>query len=335
MLSALIVFAGLAAVIIAAGTFLARSADAIAESTGLGGMLVGSILLAGVTSLPELSVDISAVRMNMPDLAVGDLLGSSLMNLLILAVLDLTHHSQGKMLSRTAAAHALAGLFSIAMTGLVGLAILTTSKVSNWTFLGAHAWIWLIAGAYFLGVRMIYLDQRIALQTAEKQNLEMEKLHPKIPLWPALIRFIAAGAVILVTGPSLAKAAGNIAELSGLGNSFVGMTFVAVSTSLPELAASFVAIRIGAFDLAVGNVFGSNAFNMLLFLPLDFAFPGALFGGVSATHGVAVLAVVVATSLVIMGQLYHVERRKKLLEPDALLVILTIVGALALVYFAG
>jgi Sodium/calcium exchanger protein len=78
--------------IMGAGTLLARFADKIPELTGLGRLLVGSVLLAGATSLPELTVDTSAVRLGLADLAVGDLLGSSLMNLMILAVLDLSNH---------------------------------------------------------------------------------------------------------------------------------------------------------------------------------------------------------------------------------------------------
>lgn len=335
MFSAVSIFVGLAAVIIAAGYVLARCADAIAEATGLGGLLVGSILLAGATSLPELSVDLSAVRMNMPDLAVGDLLGSSLMNLLILAVLDLSYYSRGKMLSRNAAAHALAGTFSIALTGVVGLALLTSSRVGNWVFLGVHAWIWIVAAGYVLGVRMVFLDQRISARTFEEQTAPVEKPPSTISPWKAGIGFVCAAAVILVTGPHLAKAAGHLAELSGLGNTFVGTTFVAVSTSLPELAASFVAIRLGAYDLAIGNVFGSNAFNMLLFLPLDFAFPGALFASTTPVHTVSAFAIIVATSIVLMGQLYHVESRRRFFEPDAIMVILIVLAAFGVIYCAG
>ncbi|RPI81238.1 MAG: hypothetical protein EHM42_10975, partial [Planctomycetaceae bacterium] len=95
-------FLVLAAVVALAGTYLARAADQIAEITRFGRLLIGSVLLAAATSLPEMTVDLSAVRQWMPDLAVGDLLGSSLMNLSILAILDLAHRSAGKMLSREA-----------------------------------------------------------------------------------------------------------------------------------------------------------------------------------------------------------------------------------------
>jgi cation:H+ antiporter len=89
-------FVLLAGAVAIAGSLLARSADRIAEATGLGRLLVGSLLLAGVTSLPELSVDIAAIRSGFVDLAAGDLLGSSLMNLLILAVFDLSVRSGKK-----------------------------------------------------------------------------------------------------------------------------------------------------------------------------------------------------------------------------------------------
>jgi cation:H+ antiporter len=125
-----------------------------------------------------------------------------------------------------------------------------------------------------------------------------------------------------------------VADLSGLGNTFVGTTLVALSTSLPELAASFAAIRIGSLDLAVGNLFGSNAFNMLLFVPLDFACPGVLFASVSSVHTISAFAAILATSVIIMGQLYQVERRIPILEPDSLAVITIVIGALAIIYYA-
>jgi cation:H+ antiporter len=334
MLHAALQFVALAALIIVAGTFLARCADLIAEATGWGRLLVGSVLLAGATSLPELSVDLSAVRLNLPDLAMGDLLGSSLMNLLILAALDLTHHARGRMLSRVAAAHALGGLFSIALTSLVGLGLLTARRTQQWTLLGVHAWVWVVAVSYVLGVRMVFLDQRVAERAAHDRHLPAAAEQRHLPLWRAIAGFVLAALVVLVAGPYLAESAGQIAELSGLGNTFVGTTLVALCTSLPELAASYAAVRLGSLDLAIGNVFGSNAFNMLLFLPLDLVFPGALFAAVSPVHVISVLAAIVATSVVIMGQLYSVESRTRLLEPDALIVIAIILAGLAIIYYA-
>lgn len=112
----------------------------------------------------------------------------------------------------------------------------------------------------------------------------------------------------------------------------MGTTLVALTTSLPELVASLAAVRLGAVDLAIGNVFGSNAFNMIMFVPLDAVCPGSLFQAVSSAHAITAFAVIVDAAITILGQLYHAERRLPIIEPDALLVILVIGGALALVF---
>ena len=138
--------------------------------------------------------------------------------------------------------------------------------------------------------------------------------------------------MLFLAGPRLAQTAGQLAELSGLGKTFVGTSLLAVSTSLPELVACITAMRMKAFDLVVGNVFGSNAFNMILFFPLDAAHSGSLFADISPSHGVTALAVILATSVATLGQLYQVEKRRRVVEPDALLMLLILTGALFLVY---
>ncbi|QDU29423.1 Inner membrane protein YrbG [Anatilimnocola aggregata] len=333
MLVPILQFLVCAAVIVVAGTFLSKFADAIAELTGLGRLLVGSVLLAGATSLPELTVDISAVRMGAVDLAVGDLIGSCLMNLLILAILDLSHHSNGRMLSKQAAAHALSGSVSASLICLVALGLLTSKWISPYAMMGLSPVIIAIVVAYILGVRLVYLDQRIAHRTAVDEGAKPHEVGANLSLGNAVAGFVACAGVILIAGPFLAHAADALATESGLGGTFVGTTLVAFSTSLPELVASLAALRMGAHDLAIGNVFGSNAFNMLLLAPLEVIQPGSLFSAVSPNHAITCVATLLATQVAVMGQLYQVEKRTRLIEPDALLVILIVFGALGLVYF--
>ncbi|MFM7137896.1 MAG: sodium:calcium antiporter [Planctomycetota bacterium] len=326
-------FLGLAAIVAAAGTILARSADRIAEGTGLGRLLVGSVLLAAATSLPELSVDIAAVRAGTPDLAVGDLFGSSLMNLLILAGIDLAQRSAHRMLSREAASHALSATLAIALTALAALAVLTAGRLPSVTFVGIGGWSWAILAAWLLGARMLFIDQRISARAAMEAAVESGVGPAARPgLARPAVAFATAAVVLVVAGPRLAAVADQLAHETGLGRTFVGTTLVALTTSLPELVASVAAVRMGAFDLAIGNTFGSNAFNMVLFMPLDALYPGSLFAGVNPAHAVTALAVIVATAAAVLGQLYHEERRLPILEPDAVLVVLVVVGALALVY---
>ena len=327
----------LAAVVAVAGSLLAQSADAIAEVTGLGRLLIGSLMLAAVTSLPELSVDIAAVRAGLTDLAAGDLFGSSLMNLLILASIDLTIRSGRRMLSREAASHALSAALGIALTSLAGLAVLTAGRLPEVTLLGISGWSWAILLAYLLGARMIFIDQRISARLAAEARAGAAAEEPPHaatgPLWRSAVLFAAAAVVLGLTGPRLAHVAGDLAEQTGLGGTFVGTTLVAVSTSLPELVASITAVRLGAIDLAIGNTLGSNAFNMVLFAPLDAFHEGPLFAAVSMSHAVTAFAVVIATAIAILGQLYHAERRLPLIEPDAFLMLLVLLGGLVLVYY--
>lgn len=330
-------FLVLALAVAVAGWLLARSADQIAEATGLGRLLIGSLLLAAVTSLPELSVDIAAVRAGFVDLAAGDLFGSSLMNLLILAVIDLSIRSGRRMLSREAASHALAATLGIALTALAGLAVLTAGRLPAVTVLGVGGWSWAILLAYLLGARMLFINQRIAVRLAAEARGDTPvksagKIGRSPPVWRAGVIFGAAAVALLVTGPRLAHTAGALAEATGLGGTFVGTTLVALSTSLPELAATITAVRLGAIDLAIGNAFGSNALNMVLFIPLDAVHAGPLFTEVSPTHAVTAFAVVLATAIAILGQLYHGERRLPLIEPDACLMLLVLLGGLLLVY---
>src|SRR3989338_6701422 len=278
-----------ALVIIAAGSFLTKFADKIADVTGWGKMFVGGLLLAGATSLPELMVDLKAVRLDLPDLAVGDLLGSSLSNLLILATLDFAFPSAFRRTAFSPAFlhHSLAAVLTIVLTSIVGIGIASRLETS---FFGVSLFSWAVVVVYLYGLRLIYLEgnyQAVTPLVAEEQQ-PSEATRYK-PLLLAFSGYIASALVILAAAPFLVHAADQLAKQSGLGHTFIGTTLVALATSLPELVATLAAFRMGAPDLALGNIFGSNAFNMILFVPLDFMYPKALFSAVSSIHAVTAL----------------------------------------------
>jgi len=333
MLQPVLQFVIAASLIVVAGTFLTRYADAIADLTGFGRLLVGSILLAGATSLPELAVDISAIRLGNPDLAVGDLMGSSLFNILILAMLDLSRRSRGKMFSRAVVAHALSSTASMLLAALAALSILLGPRLVGATLGSIGIGTIVIIIAYGFCIRLIFFDQRVSAQQAPAAEQQVLVPAGGLTLRHASLGFALAAIVIVFTGPFLASAADEVAELSGLGGTFVGTTLVALCTSLPELVATLTAVRMGAFDLAVGNIFGSNAFNMVLFFPLDIVHAGSLFADVSPNHAITCLATIVVTGISIMGQLYQVEKRIHFLEPDAVLVLVLVIGSLVGLYY--
>lgn len=327
MSSALIQFASSALVIVLAGYFLTKCADAFAERTKLGKALVGSIFLAAATSLPELFVDINAIKNNQPDLAVGDLFGSSLFNLLILAIADLMHRNSKSMFSKSAQSHAISALMTINVTAIAGLAVLSGKYISQASVMDVSLPVFGVLLSYILCIRLIYSNQKMIVSSSEKHEADIMTL-PK-----AIGGYLASTVILFITAPYLTHAAAVIADESGLGNTFVGTTLLAFCTSLPELVSTITAVRMGAFDLAIGNIFGSNSFNMILLVPLDFFFKGPLLAAVSQTHALTAMATIVTTSVAAMGQLYQVEKRIKLIEPDALVIIVITVGFLTFLYF--
>lgn len=313
-------------VILIAGTALTRCADKIAGITGLGRVFVGSVFLAAATSLPELSVDLNAVRQGNPDLAAGDLLGSSLMNLLILAVFDALGLSPRHAFGSDSRRHALSALLTVLLTAWIGLAVASGGGPE---LLGAGFFSWGALVIYALGQRVTWLDRDPSEEASELAR-------PGAGLAKALAAPVAgygaAALAILLAAPRLAAAADRLATLSGLGQTFIGTTALALATSLPELVATIAAFRIGAPDLALGNIFGSNAFNMALFLPLDLALPGSFFGAVRPVHALSAFAVITASTLGVMGHVIKPRERRRFLEPSAELIALLIAGLLWLLY---
>lgn len=328
-------FVCLSAVIIAGAMFLAKFCDDIADATGLGGSVTGLVLLAGATSLPELSVGYSAIKAGAVDLAAGGVLGSSLVNLLILALVDLISRRPGMILTRSAAAHALSATVGALLTGLILLGILLDDQ---YTFLCVGPASWAVIAAYGLCARLIFLDQRESAKVAEEElhtvPAEEAELR-KLPLALSILGFVVATAVIFFTAPQLAATGDTIATVTGLGRTFIGTLLLAAVTSLPEAVSTIACVRLGATDMAISNIFGSNAFNMLIFGALDFSTSGSLLSSVSETHSITAACVLVTTAVGLLSILYRAEKRWWLVEPDAALIALMVVGSLYLVYVNG
>lgn len=323
-----LVFVAGATVLVGAGIVLARSGDEIATRTRLGGLLVGTLLMATATSLPEIVTVVTAAAANAPDLAVGSLFGSSMGNMAILAVLDLVHRKH--VWPSIELGHARVGTLAIALTALAVMGVVTPRGLTfGWVGFDTVLIVtgWVAAVAWMRRSR----GTRVAEFPTPTEWGEAEA--PRGGLRPAVIRFSVATAAVLIAGPVVAIAGDGIADASGLDETFVGVLFVAVATSLPELVASLGAVRIGAYDLAVGNLFGSNAFNMIVLLFADVAYvrgpilTGADVGQVVAGVG-AIGLMAVALAAIVHGE----ETRISRLEPDALVLLLFYGGALYAVW---
>jgi cation:H+ antiporter len=294
--------------VIAAGGFgLSRYGEVIAERTGLTGGWVGLVLLASVTSLPELTTGLSSVTLaHAPNIAVGDALGSCMFNLLILAVIDLLYR-KAPVFTRASHGHILSANFSTLLLGLVGLSILLPTGADKLA-IGHVGGVTLVIGlVYLLALRLVYTyDQRLSLDPPD----EISAAFPRITLKTAIWGYAACSAVVIAAGLLLPAIAVQMAHAMGWSNSFVGTLFVAAATSVPELAVTIFAVRFGALNMAVGNLLGSNLFNMVVLAVDDVAFvKGPLLSNVSNVHAATVLSVLVMNGIASVALVYRPTRR--------------------------
>jgi cation:H+ antiporter len=303
MTGALLQF-GLCALLIArAGFTLSASADRLAELHGWGRGWVGLALLATVTSLPELASGISAVAVvKAPNLAVGNALGACVVNLAFLVVVDALQ--RGQPMYRTAAAtHVLTAAFGVVLLGLAALAMIAGPHAPELMNLGLASP--LLLGGYLLALRGVQAHERSA-----RAETDPPPPPDRTVLRQEWTRFAIAALVVLAAGSALPYAADRLAEAAGWSRSFVGTVFMAVATTLPEMAVTLGALRLGALDMALGNLLGSNLFNVTI-LAVDDLFwrGGPLLAAVAPVHiGTAVTAMTMS-GLVLIGLVMRPQGR--------------------------
>jgi len=328
-----------AGVVVAAATQLARHGDRIAAESGVGGLWIGVVLVASATSLPEIVTDTTAAWIDEPDLAVGDLFGSSMANMMILALITLLYRRH-QVWQRITLGHTLVAALAIVLTSLAGASI---SAGLGWSIGHVGLDTIGIALVYILGMRVVLRHEhlgarrRIAEEAgrAASSGDDAEEVKLQLPSWGALFAFGASAAFILAAAPFLASSASDISDITGISDAFVGVTFLAITTSLPELATVIAAVRLGSYDLAVGNLFGSNAVNMSIFLFADIAYrPGPISANVAEAQVLAALVPILLMATAMMGIIYRAERRF-LIEPGAVAMVLGYIGGMWLIFQVG
>jgi cation:H+ antiporter len=312
--------------IIISGTYLSRFGDIIADKSGLGQAFIGGILIAMATSLPELVTSISSALVGAPDIAVGNAFGSNTFNLVILAFADLLQ-GKGPLLLRVNYSHILSGLVGVLLSALVVFSLILSHFMNfNLNVFGVGLDSIILLLTYLVSVRMIYrYDQNNPLDAKDE---EKENLNSEYTLNKALLGFAACAVVIVFSGYRLTLTADQISAVTGIDQSFIGSILVAAATSLPELVATISAIRIGAYNMAVGNVFGSNIFNMTVIFFADvFYRQGVLLQDVRIVHILTATVGIVMATIILIGLFYRSRRSFMWMGWDAI--------AAAVVYFLG
>jgi cation:H+ antiporter len=264
----LLVLAGLGLLALG-GEVLVRGAVALAGRLGLSPAVIGLTVVAAGTSLPELIVSVIAALEGTPDIAVGNVVGSNIFNLGFIAGLV-------ALVSPLAVRGNVVKLeYPVMLLATVFFLLLATDGV----FSRAEAGGFLLSLVVFTmwSVRIARTEARPAEVAALEDQAEERALHPKAMETLVSVAAVVGGLALLAFGGRiLVDGAVALAQLAGLSERVIGLTIVAAGTSAPEVAASLVAARRGQTDLALGNLIGSNIFNLLgilgvsgLILPLS------------------------------------------------------------------
>ena len=320
----IIIFTICAALLMAAGTRLANDGDVVADKTGIGGLWIGMVVIALATSLPELVADITAGLRGYVDLAVGDILGSGMSNMLILAIVDILfvaiYAKRRGLLKNVSGGHIGAASLAIALTAITAIFMLLP-KTFGVSTIGGGTFV--IAAVYLIGIWLLFR------QESNAPDILPATTDRSLPY--ALLGLGVSAAVIFATAPFMVNAAQRIAVASGLGATFFGTLFLAIVTSFPELVVSVTAVRLGAFDLAVGNLFGSNAFNIFILVFIDLAYRnGSLLAYAGKTNLVTALFLMLMMGVGLASVAARGKKRSALLIPDSIaLIFLYIIGMYA------
>ncbi|HUU74100.1 MAG TPA: sodium:calcium antiporter [Burkholderiales bacterium] len=300
-------FAICVAVITIAGYRLSIYGSVIADRTGMGDTLVGLVLIAAVTSLPELITGVSAVTLtDVPDIAIGSLLGSCVFNLALLVILDFLYREQS-VYSKAHQGHVLSAGFGIVVIGFTGFSVLENA-VGVLPSLGpVGIYTPVIIVSYLLATRTVFRYERD--HRAEFVE-EATGRRPEVTLRMAVIQYTVAALVVIAAGAWLPMIGARMASEMGWQQSFVGTLFIAFATSMPELVVTITALRLGALNMAIGNLLGSNLFNIAILAIVDLVYlKGPILSHVSNVHAVSAMSAMIMTGIFVIGLFYRAQTR--------------------------
>jgi cation:H+ antiporter len=323
-------------IIVIAGTSLAKYGDLIAEKTGLGRVWIGVVLLAAITSLPELATGISSVTIvGNPDLTMGDLFGSNLINLVIIAIIDVVHKN-GPVLHFLSNGIILSSVLSLFMIGAAATFLFLAQNlltVSLFGRIGIYSLV--LFGLYLLAQYMISSFNRAEMKKAEAGKQTDQNQH-SASMKKGLTIFIISALATVGAGTWLALIGDQVVEATGLSASFVGTLLLAFCTSSPEIVVSISAARIGALDMAIGNVIGSNIFNMgvIIFVNDIFYTKGPILQGVDMNHLITALFAILMSAVVIVGIVFRPRFKGRIwIGADTVAIVMLYAAAITTLYF--
>lgn len=328
-----------AAIVWAAGTRLARYADLISERTSLGRAFVGLVFLAAATSAPEIATTLTGVAIGNAPLAVNNIFGGIVLQTAILAIADRVSGSD-------ALTHFI-GKSVLLLQGLLLVVLLAVALAGSGAGdvhgpLGLGVWPALLFALYFLSLYLLRRYQGeerwkpVDMPEDTSSDQASEKMREGYDDWSnrrVYFAFGAGGLVVLVAGTAIARTGDALAGQTGLGGSFVGATLVALATSLPEVSTTVAAARLGAYSLAVSNIFGSNLLMPALLFPADLVDrSGPVTHAMDASASLGAATGIVVTAIYLVGIIERRDRSVAGIGLDSAAVVIVYLGSLVGLY---
>lgn len=291
------------------GFQLCRQGDIIAVRTGWGRTWIGVVLLASATSLPELITGSTAVVwLDLPDLAVGNVFGASLMNLLMLAIADLFYRP-GPVLTAAGRSQVLAAALAIVVLSVATLGVMARSPLNHVAVGHIGLYTPVLLACYLVGMRILYRFQKREYREYLAERQEEAKV-AGVSLSQAILKFSLHALVVVTAAVWLPQVASDLAVQLEWQQTLVGTIFVALATTLPELVVTLSALKIGAVDLAIGDLFGSVLFNINLLAIFDLlSYPYPVLLRVTPTHAATGLMAILMTAIAAVELVYRPEKK--------------------------
>lgn len=312
----ILIFAILAGFIIVVGKKLSLYGDTIGDLMGIEKSWIGIVMLAAVTSLPEMVTSVSATLMGNPQMAVSNIFGSNLFNIFVVFIVDIFVLRSTSFSSKVSSKNFMAGFWSIILTLIFLLGFLfPTEGIMNISLFSL-----MILGIYFIAMKSIYVyEHQQNDEFSEKLEEEVKEFHEieesGITLPQAKKGFMINAFLVVVLGTGLSFIGDKIASTPffgiQLGESFVGLILIALATSLPELTVSIEAIKLKSYDMAAGNLLGSNIFNiMIVFITDLFLRDKNIYQSLGGFHKMTAIFSILILLVFMMGTMFEKKKRR-------------------------
>ncbi|MBU1062219.1 MAG: hypothetical protein KJ952_05860 [Candidatus Omnitrophica bacterium] len=296
-------------VLIIASYKLCKYGDYISSRFNLSRLFIGAILLATATSLPEFVTSLGAiVSVGSIDLAVGDVLGTLVINLMIIVILDIIQ-GEGPIMYKARSTHILyAGMTVILLASIIFGFIARTQLKEGFMFFNMGIESIFIVVIYLISLWLVFSYEKKGPQEQSVKSPSQKK-----GLVVSVVGFLFYFLVVVIAGVWLANIGNQIVEVMDWSGALVGSIFLAIATSFPEMIVSISALRMGSINMAIGNILGSNLFDIMIIPLCDlFWVEKSLFASIAYIHLILISMAIIMTGIVIVSIIYR--SRKAILK---------------------